>query len=1045
EGGYWAYGWRLFHGYTPLECGFSTAHLQTLISGASCNAARLSTVDRFATPCPGWAAVAVGTAPAEKTTLRGLPLTQLPPREDDLTFSLDHPEDVPSLHATARGVVATPVDATLKTDALDFLAPCSGAAFHYHTFFLGVEQAAFTLECASPSAFTRSHCPPGHLRRCAIIRSLRFVGDVRTGDSEPDSRRLRGLTYVAQCLTRVWLPAASSACPCPPAPPLPAWYMDRNPFDSSVYQDEAPPSTEVLSFNVGGAKGLLYDELRVWLEVERLTEQSRKGRAVMMLELSQWVKPEGMQRSPAVQALQKMVYRGQGKEQSKGDWIARLRDEDGIHEVERGHYRVILSAANDAWLSVKVEATSFCTAELMIMLSLRLALRASPEEMGRHGIPSPSSASTDELDETIKHNPASIRSEPSLFRVDPEMVRSSRWFGRRGARGLCLAVVGSSVAFVEPALRGAASAALAAALTAAPPPAAAADWFSFIWGLKTDEQVLEQQEESVEEDLQKQPWANIFDRARLLNLEATLKAEETTVQAEEKDVEVSASRGQDFRSESSAFRKDEQKLQGLSRLAERLQFDDKESAELKDLTQRDRKSFSGPHPPALPAAARLYSTKQGRARGKPDYVCSSVAMACLSPRWLLGGGLAAAGAYYAAVKYRRPVVVVGGGVMGLSTAARLAERGYRVVVLDENHPIRGSWGSTRASHLRMEDPVLLQMSLFSIRSWLDLQERMRTRFGPDEADWFFYKRTGGLMAGPASIVEAMAEKIRREVPTKQGEVEVLTAAETPERFPQLHLDPKEKLLYMPEGYTMSVPTTLHGLRWAAEAAGAEYQEDSVVSIDLRRKMVFTKEQSIRFSQVVITAGPWTNRILQGAGLRGVPMIVSNEQTVEFQPKVGAPSHDWSDLPLFTWSEAGYKGRNEDGGCLYFYTTPHCPLTSSGSQGVKVGFHRQGPLLDTDEFVVTESGRASKEKLPNIRKELRTEQEYDLDEFSLSKIKAFIKSKMPGLDADHSVGYMRCLYQLTPDLQMIVGRHPDDRSVVLACGFSGSGFQLLCQP
>ncbi|CAE7924367.1 soxA, partial [Symbiodinium necroappetens] len=128
--------------------------------------------------------------------------------------------------------------------------------------------------------------------------------------------------------------------------------------------------------------------------------------------------------------------------------------------------------------------------------------------------------------------------------------------------------------------------------------------------------------------------------------------------------------------------------------------------------------------------------------------------------------------------------------MGLSTAARLAERGYRVVVLDENHPIRGSWGSTRASHLRMEDPVLLQMSLFSIRSWLDLQERMRTRFGPDEADWFFYRRTGGLMAGPASIVEAMAEKIRREVPTKQGEVEVLTAAETPERFPQLHLDPK---------------------------------------------------------------------------------------------------------------------------------------------------------------------------------------------------------------------------------------------------------------
>eukprot|EP00439_Symbiodinium_sp_Y106_P066537 s876_g10.t2 len=421
-------------------------------------------------------------------------------------------------------------------------------------------------------------------------------------------------------------------------------------------------------------------------------------------------------------------------------------------------------------------------------------------------------------------------------------------------------------------------------------------------------------------------------------------------------------------------------------------------------------------------------------------------MAGLSSKWLLGGGLAAAGTYYAVVKYRRPVVVVGGGVMGLSTAARLAERGYRVVVLDENHPIRGSWGSTRASHLRMEDPVLLQMSLFSIRSWLDLQERMRARFGPDEADWFFYKRTprpaASWQAGPASMVEAIAEKIHREVPTKQGEVEVLSAAETPGRFPQLHLDPNEKLLHMPEGYTMSVPTALHGLRWAAEAAGAEYREDSVVSIDLRRKMVITNEQSIRFSQVVITAGPWTNRILQGAGLRGVPMIVSNEQTVEFQPKDGWVLHRTTGL--ICHCSHGAKLVTKDAMKtvdVSISTRRRIARSRAVDRREKVGFHRQGPLLDTDEFVVTESGRASKDKLPNIRKELRTEQEYHRDEFSLSKIKAFIKAKMPGLDADHPVGYMRCLYQLTPDLQMIVGRHPDDRSVVLACGFSGSGFQF----
>lgn len=49
--------------------------------------------------------------------------------------------------------------------------------------------------------------------------------------------------------------------------------------------------------------------------------------------------------------------------------------------------------------------------------------------------------------------------------------------------------------------------------------------------------------------------------------------------------------------------------------------------------------------------------------------------------------------------------------------------------------------------------------------------------------------------------------------------------------------------------------------------------------------------------------------------------------------------------------------------------------------------------------------------------------------------------MPGLNAEKHVGYMRCLYQCTPDLHMILGRHPEDPSVVFACGFSGSGFQF----
>jgi len=233
---------------------------------------------------------------------------------------------------------------------------------------------------------------------------------------------------------------------------------------------------------------------------------------------------------------------------------------------------------------------------------------------------------------------------------------------------------------------------------------------------------------------------------------------------------------------------------------------------------------------------------------------------------------------------------------------------------------------------------------------------------------------------------------------------------------------------------------LESLRWSAARSGVQLEEDSVLSIDRSRRLVTTEGgRQLRYADLVLTAGPWTNQVLARAGLSGVPLFVSNEQTVELVPKGGAPSYDWDAFPLFTWSEAGYKGRGADGGCRYFYTTPHITLPGSGSAGVKIGFHRQGPLLDTEEFQVT--GRALKEQLPHVRKELHDAQQFDLDEFAWRSVQEFVRDKMPGLEAEQHAGFMRCLYQCTPDLSMIVGHHPEDPHVLLACGFSGSGFQF----
>merc|ERR1719171_678523 len=97
--------------------------------------------------------------------------------------------------------------------------------------------------------------------------------------------------------------------------------------------------------------------------------------------------------------------------------------------------------------------------------------------------------------------------------------------------------------------------------------------------------------------------------------------------------------------------------------------------------------------------------------------------------------------------------------MGLTTAECLARAGQKVIILDQNHPIRGSWGTTRACHYRMEDTTLLKMNFFAIPHWLDLQKSYADSHGGGEEDTLFFQKTGAMMAGPTDAIINLAEKV----------------------------------------------------------------------------------------------------------------------------------------------------------------------------------------------------------------------------------------------------------------------------------------------
>ena len=210
----------------------------------------------------------------------------------------------------------------------------------------------------------------------------------------------------------------------------------------------------------------------------------------------------------------------------------------------------------------------------------------------------------------------------------------------------------------------------------------------------------------------------------------------------------------------------------------------------------------------------------------------------------LGGlGLGLAG-WYVYRKQQAPTLVVGGGVMGLSTACCLAATGRKVILVDACHPIRGSWGVTRASHFRMEDPTLLQMGLYSSKYWKALQQEYEAEAKRSELrveDAHFYHCTGSAMAGPKEQIENIAICVKRELGNlPEGQHELLSPNEVSKRFPQLKLDEGESLIYMPIGFTMLVNNCISALHWKASRAGAEIIEDTVVHIDRQRKEVKTE-------------------------------------------------------------------------------------------------------------------------------------------------------------------------------------------------------------
>ncbi|MDO5035139.1 MAG: FAD-binding oxidoreductase [Actinomycetaceae bacterium] len=214
------------------------------------------------------------------------------------------------------------------------------------------------------------------------------------------------------------------------------------------------------------------------------------------------------------------------------------------------------------------------------------------------------------------------------------------------------------------------------------------------------------------------------------------------------------------------------------------------------------------------------------------------------------------------------IVIIGGGVMGMSTAWNLAQRGIQGIVLLEQHEIgRGSsakpMGGVRANFSDPNNIILGQRSLKAFN-----------QFGEDFGVNIELSRVGYLF-----LARNDEEAVNLEVATQtQNELGVNSFMVSPEKVSELNpfIDPHAITVgaYSPEDGYACPAAVVDGYRRAAQAMGVTVLDHTevrrITTSGAQIESVVTNRGTIRTNQVVCAAGAWSARI---GGMVGQPLPV----------------------------------------------------------------------------------------------------------------------------------------------------------------------------
>ena len=371
------------------------------------------------------------------------------------------------------------------------------------------------------------------------------------------------------------------------------------------------------------------------------------------------------------------------------------------------------------------------------------------------------------------------------------------------------------------------------------------------------------------------------------------------------------------------------------------------------------------------------------------------------------------------------VVVVGGGIIGLSTALALAQRGVPVTVVEKGRfageQSSRNWGWVR----RMgRDPRELPLAELSLQLWDNMAETVGRDVG--------FRRSGILYLCETDADIARHEDWLARAGTLAPGSRIIRGAELAALLP---------------GATRAYHAALHtatdgraepqiaapAIAVAAQAAGAVLVDGCAVErIDTsggRISGVLTEKGRIDCDIVVIAGGVWTTQLCRPLGLR-LPQLGVRASVMRTAPvEGGPPGAAWG--PHFAYRQRldggytiadGSRNIHDVGPDSFRYFRDFLPVLGLEWRNLRLGF---GPAL------LRGTGRHAQTRMLDPQPETPM----------LDRAFEALRKVFPAFEGVRIVQYWAGMIDATPDAIPVISTVSSHPGLVLATGFSGHGFGI----